>query len=135
MADVPRFHMLQFSRGEWSASGYSDRIICLARSPSLNSEARIDSASLHDRVCERVVDIRLVGGTTGDIRMIFDDLQPLEAGTSYVIFLERMEWPTQEGFETVLAPVAEGLGIFRPAGGGGYRNAAGLMVSESEFGS
>lgn len=77
--------------------------------------------------------LRTIGGTVGDTRMVFADLAALEPGSDYIVFLEQVEWPTQEGSESVLAPVAEGQGVFVSDGAGAYSNAAELVVTGAEL--
>lgn len=78
------------------------------------------------------VTVRLVGGTVGDIRMTLDGMPNLSSGARIVLFLEEVQWPTAEGFDTVLAPIGEGQGIFVESGLT-WTNAAGLSIAPAEF--
>ncbi|HET8570996.1 MAG TPA: hypothetical protein VFN14_03835 [Candidatus Limnocylindria bacterium] len=74
---------------------------------------------------------RTVGGVAGGVEMVFDDGPHLSESQQYIVFLEAVDWPTEDGVDQVLAPVAEGQGIFALNGAGDYENTSGLVIHES----
>lgn len=56
--------------------------------------------------------VRNIGGVVGNTRFEIEDLDPLEPAHLYLVFLEFVDTPTQEGSERALSFVARHQGIF-----------------------
>lgn len=76
--------------------------------------------------------IRNIGGTVDNVEFVFEGLRPLKAGSQYLVYLERVEAPTDQGFEAAISFVAQGQGLFEFTDGG-FVNAAGLRSVPSEM--
>ncbi len=72
-----------------------------------------------------VLSVRVAGGTVGDTDVHVEDEPAFAAGQDYLVFLERVQAPTQEGFDDVISPVAQGQGVFAAMPGGLLVNSAG----------
>ena len=56
--------------------------------------------------------VRNIGGTVGDSSFEYEGLEALDPAHLYVVFLETVETPTEEGAETALSFVGQGQGVF-----------------------
>lgn len=72
--------------------------------------------------------IRNIGGTANGVEFVLGGLFDLKPGEQYLVFLEAVDFPTQEGFEQAICFVGQDQGLFQ-AVGGGFQNAAGRTVT------
>ncbi len=109
---------------EWSPSPNSGKAALIVR----DSQAVV-LKSFRGNMSE--LSFRTVGGVAAGVEMVFDNGPHLTQGGAYIVFLEDVAWPSQEGSERVFAPIGEGQGIFALSDAGLYENSAGLQLSDS----
>jgi hypothetical protein len=79
-----------------------------------------------------VVRLRTIGGTAAGVHLDFEGVDPLEEQTTYLVFAEWVDWPTQDGFEHVLAPIGESQGLFEQDGAD-FINSLGLRLNAASL--
>lgn len=118
-------HWNNMANAQWSPSPGSGRSALIVRDNELLLVRTLRGSF------ESGDSVRTIGGTAAGVQMVFEGEPILRAGKQYILFLQAVDWPTQEGVERVFAPVAEGQGIFSATVGGSYTNAAGITLASS----
>lgn len=121
-------HWNNASNTEWAARADSGIV------PLIVSDDSVAVIKVYQGAANATLSMRTIGGTADGVRMVFADQQRLEPGQEYIVFLEEVDWPTAEGSERVLAPVAEAQGVFVSNGGGGFVNPAAIATSDADLG-
>lgn len=112
---------------EWKAPAHSGVV------PLIVGDDSVAVIKVYQGTAGAMLSMRTIGGIADGVRMVFEDQHRLEAGAEYIVFLEEVDWPTAEGFDRVLAPVAEGQGVFASNRGGGFVNSAALATTDAEL--
>lgn len=76
--------------------------------------------------------LRNLGGIADGVEFVYDGLYDLKTGERYLVFLETVQAPTQDGVEQAISFVAQGQGLFS-AIGGGFQNALGRTLTLEEL--
>ena len=80
------------------------------------------------------LDVRLPGGTVGDVLMVIDHAPVLAKGDQVLMLLDYRKWPVEGGYEYGWSPHWMNRGVFRASEGGEWRNDdAGIVVTADEF--
>jgi hypothetical protein len=122
-------HWNNASNTEWSAPAQSGVV------PLIVGDESVAVVKIYkgDSPSGATLSLRTIGGTADGVRMIFADLERLDRGVEHIVFLEEVDWPTAEGSERVLAPVAEGQGVFVGSLGGPFMNSAALALTPADL--
>ena len=79
-----------------------------------------------------VITIRNIGGEADGMRLTYEGLFDLTTGSRYLVFLETVETPTHEGFETAVSFVAQGHGLFQSSGDA-WTNSLGVTTTTDDL--
>lgn len=129
-----REHWNSASNTEWEAPEDSGIIPLIVRDEGVRIVRTVKG-----QYASATITVRGIGGTAGGVTMVYPESIDLEDGQRYLLYLKHVRWPTQEGSDSVWAPLAAGQGVFWLEGaagdltvGGIYKNVAGLLIAEVE---
>jgi hypothetical protein len=123
-AGVQREHWTSEDNREWTAGAGSGKVPLIVRDEVVTVLRAWKGASPGDELT-----VRGIGGTADGVHLHFDGMDELRAGGTYLLFLQRVDWPTRDGFDKgVLTPVAHGQGVFSQ-GAQGLENAASTEIT------
>jgi len=115
-------------RVHWNSAANSSWTPTDERLAMIYNDQQVEVVDLLRGRVGQSITIRNIGGLVGDTLMEMEGLEPLDPPSTYLVFLETVDTPTREGWESALSFISQGQGIF-VSDGRGFVNDYGLSVT------